>query len=101
MKPKRTVYENGLTGVKGAAQYKKFLDGLRLTKSEQIVAFCYDCMGGYADGVADCKTPECPLYDSHPYNPNKFKRGMSDKQKENFRNMAKKNPSHNKQEKTE
>ena len=35
---------------------------------DAIIAKCYDCMGGYTDGVYECKIPDCPLYPYMPYN---------------------------------
>ena len=32
-----------------------------------ILAKCYDCMGGYADGRRNCGVNSCPLYKWMPY----------------------------------
>ncbi len=43
------------------------LDGLRLTQRQMILAKCYECMNGYADGKADCLIRSCPLYSLMPF----------------------------------
>lgn len=53
---------------KGRADLIAHLEGKRLTQAQAIRAYCYDCQGDYADGIADCKNPACPLYPYHPYN---------------------------------
>jgi len=55
---------------KGQVQFNKWKEGKKLTKSEAILALCYDCTGRYADGPRDCETP-CPIRDSGfmPYGP--------------------------------
>jgi len=80
----RTVLKNGIMAI-GRADLQKFVDGKRLSRNQQIRAFCYDCMGGYADGAMDCKSYECPLYPSHPYNPNREKLQKTQKQIESAR----------------
>jgi len=52
---------------KGRSEIKKFSEGGKLTQQKSIWANCYQCMGGYEDGVQDCKNPDCPLYPYHPY----------------------------------
>lgn len=69
----RTVLVNGKRAL-GQKEYAKLQSGGKLTKNQQIKAMCYDCQGGYADYVGDCETNECPLYASHPYNPNRERR---------------------------
>lgn len=39
----------------------------KLTYSQMAKAKCFECMGGYADGAADCKIRQCPLYPVMPY----------------------------------
>jgi len=39
----------------------------RVTRNGAIKAFCYECMGGYYDGIIDCGCRYCPLYSYHPY----------------------------------
>jgi len=52
----------------GKKQLLLHLEGGRsLTRSEAILAKCYDCMGGYPEGAADCGCEDCPLYDFSPY----------------------------------
>lgn len=52
---------------KGRAERTKFLEGKHLTRNEAIWAQCYDCQGGYIDGISDCKNHSCSLYGYHPY----------------------------------
>ncbi|OPX73675.1 MAG: hypothetical protein A4E38_00001 [Methanoregulaceae archaeon PtaB.Bin108] len=61
------IKKYGLKG-KGRADLIRHLEGKRLTQAEAIRAYCYDCQGDYADGIADCENPACPLYPYHPYN---------------------------------
>jgi hypothetical protein len=51
----------------GYTEYNKHLHGSRLTQRQMIRAKCFDCMGAYDDGKADCKVPKCPLYPLMPY----------------------------------
>lgn len=51
----------------GRKELMRYLKGKSLSLSESVVARCYDCMSYYADGVADCKSPDCPLYLFMPY----------------------------------
>ena len=69
---------------RGKVEILKYLKGERLTKNQAILAKCYDCMCGYADGVGDCETKSCPLYGYMPYNKNKYPPAttMSEEQKE-------------------
>ncbi len=52
---------------RGKAELLKHMAGKRLTQRGQIIAKCYECMCGYADGKRSCKMPDCPLYPSMPY----------------------------------
>jgi len=55
---------------KRAQGRKEFLlvqDNKKVTRNGAIKAFCYECMGGYQDGVIDCENKYCPLYQYHPY----------------------------------
>jgi len=52
---------------KGRTQYRRFLNGERLTQREAILAKCYDCDGGHSDGKYDCEVPSCPLRSYMPY----------------------------------
>ena len=57
----------------GRARMIKHLKGEeRLTQKEAIQAFCFECMGGFKDGLVDCKVKDCPLYPFMQYNPNKI-----------------------------
>ena len=49
----------------------KWLDGRKLTFKQAVLAKCFDCMGGYVDGLVDCRVPHCPLYPFMPYRENK------------------------------
>ena len=51
----------------GRRFYLKHLDGETLSHRQRILAKCFECMGGYADGRIDCKIPDCPLYELMPY----------------------------------
>jgi hypothetical protein len=52
---------------RGRNELKRHLEGGKLTFKQAILAKCYDCMGFYVDGKADCAIPECPLYPVMPY----------------------------------
>lgn len=62
---------------KGRDEYIRFLNGERLGYDEAIVAQCYECGGFYNDGVSDCKSTMCPLYQYMPY------RGQANAKEEN------------------
>ena len=68
---------------KGRAELIKHLKGVPLTMKQAISGKCYDCLGYFADGAEDCKTPDCSLYPFMPYNPNRKKKvsNMSDERK--------------------
>ncbi len=55
----------------GRAELITHLQGKQLTRNQAIRAECFSCMGWYADGKADCRQPECPLYPFMPYAPKK------------------------------
>ena len=57
----------------GRRELLHHLKGGKNTATASIKAFCYECMGYYADGVQDCETSHCPLYPRNPYNPNRAK----------------------------
>jgi len=65
---------------RGRRELLKHLDGKRLTPKQAILAKCFDCTGGYADGRADCEVIVCPLYQYMPFG--KFKRKSKSKKKE-------------------
>jgi len=51
--------------VRGNKEYRKFEEGLELTRREAILAMCYDCLCG--EGLTeDCKGTMCPLYQYYP-----------------------------------
>lgn len=55
------VERNGIN-TRGKTEYLKYLRGGKLTRKEAMLARCYDCMGYFVDGRADCMTPSCPMY---------------------------------------
>ena len=58
----------------GQREMLKHLKGGHNSPTSAIKAFCYMCMGYYADAIQDCETSNCPLYPRNPYNPNRTKR---------------------------
>ena len=52
---------------RGRKELLKHLDGERLTIRQMVLARCFDCMGYFVDGKADCEIPDCPLYPLMPY----------------------------------
>ena len=46
---------------RGKKELLKHLSGKHLTRSEALLAKCYECMGYYVDGKADCRIYDCPL----------------------------------------
>jgi hypothetical protein len=61
---------------RGKKELIKHLEGGRLTLKQAVNAYCYSCLGYYADGKQDCKMPKCPLYRFMAYNGNESKRTM-------------------------
>jgi hypothetical protein len=53
--------------LQGGKEYKKFMDGKKLTRKEVMLAHCYECMGGYDEGKQDCLSKSCPMYQYYPY----------------------------------
>ena len=51
----------------GRGELIRHLKGERLTRNQAIKAKCYDCMGGFNDGIYSCEIPECSLFNFHPY----------------------------------
>ena len=51
----------------GRSELHRHLQGKKLKEIEAIKAKCYDCTGGYADGLKDCGVKECPLHPFMPY----------------------------------
>lgn len=52
---------------RGRTELLKYLNGVRLTQRQAIIAKCFECMGGYVDGKVDCKIADCPLYPFMPF----------------------------------
>ena len=59
---------------RGKKELIKHLEGGRLTLKQAVNAYCYSCLGYYADGKQDCKMPHCSLHPFMPYNQNREKR---------------------------
>ncbi|MCX5812734.1 MAG: hypothetical protein NT178_09355 [Proteobacteria bacterium] len=51
----------------GRGELIRHLKGERLTRNQAIKAKCYDCMGGFNDGIYSCEIPECSLFNFMPY----------------------------------
>jgi hypothetical protein len=51
----------------GGKELKAHHEEKRLTNRQRILAKCYECQGGYADGKGDCGIARCPLYPLMPY----------------------------------
>ena len=60
------VKKYGLTA-KGKRELLKYLEGEKLTRKEAMLAKCYECLNGYADGKVDCAIESCPLYPYMPF----------------------------------
>lgn len=52
---------------RGKALLNRHLNGERLTRNEAIIAKCYDCEGGYPEGIQKCTITQCPLNAYNPY----------------------------------
>ena len=52
---------------KGKKELLMFLKGEKISKSQAILAKCYECMGYYIDGGTDCCVKSCPLYTFMPF----------------------------------
>jgi hypothetical protein len=70
MDKKSSIKKHGIVSA-GQGPLLKHLNGKRLTQSQAIKAKCYDCMGYFADGRADCCMPDCPLHPFMVYNPSR------------------------------
>jgi hypothetical protein len=59
------------------------LSGEKLTPMQTIHSKCYECMGYYVDGKADCGIETCPNYPMMRYNPHRIvkKRNLTDEQR--------------------
>jgi hypothetical protein len=82
--------ENFGIRAKGQAERIKFLEGKPLTRAQAMVAHCYDCCGGFCDGVRDCEIENCSLYPFMPYakRKDKMKTVRSEKQIEASRKLS-------------
>lgn len=52
--------------VKGQLEYRKFKEGIPLTRKQAILAQCFVC-NGEEEGAEDCLGKSCPLYQFMPY----------------------------------
>jgi len=52
--------------IKGANEYKRLENGVKLSRKEAIYAMCYEC-NGYEQSNDDCENKGCPLYAFSPY----------------------------------
>lgn len=68
MKPKKRIARKQPgKKAKGRSELARHLKGQRLTRHEAIQGKCYDCMGGYSDGLNDCQMESCTLHPFMPY----------------------------------
>lgn len=51
----------------GRSELIRHLKGENLTRGQAIKAKCYDCMGGFNDGIYSCEIHECSLFNFMPY----------------------------------
>ncbi|BCS53295.1 hypothetical protein GSbR_21790 [Geobacter sp. SVR] len=51
---------------KGRMELIKHIKGGKLSPSQAIAAFCYECCGFHDQGRFDCKVESCPLYPLNP-----------------------------------
>lgn len=74
----------------GKRYYFKHLSGETLTYRQSIIAECFSCTAGYADGRVDCLNPRCALYPHMPYRkrPKKEKAPRTEKQIEHDRRLS-------------
>lgn len=63
------VEKHGISA-KGKKELLKHLNGEKLSYKQAVLARCYECMGFYGDGKADCGVKKCPLYHHMPYRKN-------------------------------
>jgi len=68
------VEKYGVTA-KGKRELLSYLEGGRLTRKEVMLAKCYECCNGYADGKVDCGIESCPLYPYMPFSACKITSG--------------------------
>jgi hypothetical protein len=60
------IIKNGKKA-KGRSELLKYYKGERLQSKQAILAKCFECSCGYADGLLDCALSGCPLYPLMPY----------------------------------
>ena len=51
----------------GGRELRTHRGGGRLSEKKMILAKCYECTAGYADGKMDCGVESCPLHPLMPY----------------------------------
>jgi hypothetical protein len=65
-----TLYEQieayGLEA-RGKKHLLRHLDGQKLSRKAAMESHCYQCMGYFIDGRADCGIPTCSLFDYRPF----------------------------------
>ncbi len=52
---------------RGKKEFEKFKKGEKLTYKQSVLAKCFECMCGYADGKVDCEVKSCPLHAYMPF----------------------------------
>jgi hypothetical protein len=57
----------GLKKSGGLTCLKRYYSGELLNPRQAIRGMCCECLGFYADGLADCECQLCPLYHYMPY----------------------------------
>jgi hypothetical protein len=62
----------------GKTEYLRYLRGEKLSRKEAMLARCYDCMGYFVDGRADCVTFSCPMYPFMIFRGKKINKGEAD-----------------------
>jgi len=63
------IEKRGITA-QGKAELLKYLEDRKVTRKEAMLAKCYECTNGYADGKIDCGMKSCPLYSFMPFKNN-------------------------------
>jgi hypothetical protein len=73
----------------GKNELIRHYQGKRLTLSQAIKAYCYDCSGYYDGGAEECGVAHCPLHPYAPYSTSKApKRLLSEASKAKMRGRA-------------
>ena len=60
------IEKHGITA-QGKTELLKYLGDGKVTRKEAMLAKCYECTNGYADGKVDCGIESCPLYPYMPF----------------------------------